>query len=82
MAAAAIVNPVEPRSVFKPAMLIMSGRMLAFAATFFIPVVLVRIFDPSQFGTYKQLFLIHSSIFFIAQLGMASSLADMSRTRR
>ena len=74
MAAAAIVNPGEPRSVFKPAMLIMSGRMLAFAATFFIPVVLARIFDPSQFGTYKQLFLIHSSIFFIAQLGMASSL--------
>jgi O-antigen/teichoic acid export membrane protein len=74
MAAAAMVNETEARSVFKPAMLLMSGRTLAFAATFFIPVVLTRIFDPSQFGTYKQIFLIQSSVFFIAQLGMASSL--------
>jgi len=74
MAAAAIVDETETRSVFRPAMLLMSGRTLAFAATFFIPVVLTRIFDPSQFGTYKQVFLIQSSVFFIAQLGMASSL--------
>ena len=52
----------------------MSGRTLAFAATFFIPVVLARIFDPAQFGTYKQLFLIYSTVYLIAQLGMASSL--------
>ena len=74
MAAPAIANETEARSVFKPAMLLMSGRTLAFAATFFIPVVLTRIFDPSQFGTYKQVFLIQSTVFFIAQLGMASSL--------
>ena len=47
-----------PGSVFKPALLLMSGRTLAFAATFFIPMVLARIFDPAQFGTYKQLFLV------------------------
>jgi O-antigen/teichoic acid export membrane protein len=52
----------------------MSGRTLAFVATFFIPVVLTRIFDPAQFGTYKQLFLVFSTAYFVAQLGMASSL--------
>jgi len=61
-------------SVLKPAMLLMCGRTLAFIATFFIPVVLARIFAPVQFGTYKQLFLIHSTAYFIAQVGMASSL--------
>jgi O-antigen/teichoic acid export membrane protein len=48
--------------------------MLAFAATFFIPVVLTRVFDPALFGTYKQLFLVYLTIYYIAQLGMSSSL--------
>jgi O-antigen/teichoic acid export membrane protein len=83
MAAAAIgVSPTpngvvpapETDSVFKPALLLMSGRTVAFAATFFIPLVLARIFDPAQFGTYKQLFLIWGTVYYIAQLGMASSL--------
>jgi O-antigen/teichoic acid export membrane protein len=74
MDTAVMVNPPESESVFKPALLLMSGRTLAFAATFFIPVVLARIFDPAAFGTYKQLFLVHSTIYYIAQLGMASSL--------
>ena len=74
MTAALIIPAPKTESVFRPAMLLMSGRTMAFAATFFIPVVLARIFDPAQFGTYKQLFLIHSTAFFIGQLGMASSL--------
>lgn len=65
---------VETDSVFKPALLLMSGRTLAFAATFFIPLILARILDPAQFGTYKQLFLVWGTVYFIAQLGMASSL--------
>ncbi|MBI4609208.1 MAG: oligosaccharide flippase family protein [Candidatus Rokubacteria bacterium] len=47
---------------------------MAFAATFFIPVVLVRIFAPAEFGTYKQLFLICATLYGIAQVGMAESL--------
>src|ERR1019366_9088261 len=74
MTAAAPIEVRKADSVFKPVLLLMSGRGLAFVATFFIPVVLARIFDPGQFGTYKQLFLIYSSVFFIAQLGMATSL--------
>ncbi len=61
-------------SVFKPALLLMCGRTLALAATFFIPIALARIFNPAQFGTYKQLFLVFSTVYLIAQLGMATSL--------
>jgi O-antigen/teichoic acid export membrane protein len=61
-------------SIFKPALLLMSGRALGFAATFLIPVVLVRVFDQAEFGTYKQLFLIYFTLFSIAQFGMAESL--------
>ena len=50
------------------------GRVLGFLSTFFIPVVLVRIFDPVDFGTYRQLFLIYTTIFYAAQFGMAESL--------
>ena len=74
MAVTVTVSTPETESVFKPALLLMSGRTLAFAATFFIPVVLARLFETAEFGTYKQLFLIFSTIFYIAQLGMASSL--------
>jgi O-antigen/teichoic acid export membrane protein len=68
-----ILTPKDD-SVFRPALLLMSGRTLAFAATFFIPVVLAHVFDQTQFGTYKQLFLVFSTANLIAQLGMASSL--------
>jgi O-antigen/teichoic acid export membrane protein len=61
-------------SVFRPAMLLMSGQAIAFAATFFIPVVLARALSPAEFGTYKQLFLLYSTAFLIGQAGMASSL--------
>ncbi len=64
----------EKESVFRPAAVLMCGRMLAFAATFYIPVVLARVFGPAQFGTYKQLFLIQSTVFYVGQMGMATSL--------
>ena len=61
-------------SVFKPAFMLMSGRALGFVAAFAIPVVLVRIFDQTEFGTYKQLFLLYTTLYGIAQVGMAESL--------
>lgn len=48
--------------------------MVAFATTFFIPVVLVRVFDQAEFGTYKQIFLIYTTLYLVAQFGMAESL--------
>jgi O-antigen/teichoic acid export membrane protein len=59
---------------FKPALVLTLGRALGFVVTFFIPVVLVRVFDQGEFGAYKQLFLIFSTLFLIAQCGMAESL--------
>ena len=58
----------------KPTFQLMSGRMVAFAATFFVPVVLARVLSQAEFGTYKQLFLLHATLYYIAQLGMAESL--------
>jgi O-antigen/teichoic acid export membrane protein len=74
MTTTAMLETREGESIFRPALVLMSGRVLAFAATFFIPVVLARVFAPAEFGTYKQLFLIFSTVYYIAQFGMASSL--------
>ena len=68
---------VDPRSVdssLKPALFLMSGRTVAFIATFFVPAVLARIFSQEEFGTYKQLFLVWATLSAAAQFGMAESL--------
>lgn len=59
---------------FRPALQLMGGRLVGFVATFFVPIVLVRVFAPEAFGTYKQLFLIYTTLYGLAQLGMAESL--------
>jgi len=61
-------------SVFKPTLVLMSGRMVSLGATLFIPVVLARVLTVEEFGTYKQVFLIHMTLYAIAQFGMAESL--------
>jgi O-antigen/teichoic acid export membrane protein len=61
-------------STVKPALLLMAGRGVAFLVTFLLPLALVRLFDPTQFGTYKQLFLVYGTLYNIGQLGMAESL--------
>ncbi len=58
----------------RPVLLLTVGRAMAFAVTFATPLVLARIFDQAEFGTYKQLFLVYSTFAMIAQLGMAESL--------
>lgn len=55
-------------------MLLISGRFVAVAITFIVPLVLARILAPPVFGTYRQLLLISTTIYGIAQLGMAESL--------
>lgn len=61
-------------AIFRPALILMSGRALGFLAAFLIPVVLVRLLSQDDFGSYKQLFLLFGTLFGIAQLGMAESL--------
>jgi O-antigen/teichoic acid export membrane protein len=74
MTAAQPASTPKTESVFTGVVPLMCGRTLAFIATFFMPVVLARVFDPARFATYKQLFLIYSTVYLIAQGGMASSL--------
>jgi O-antigen/teichoic acid export membrane protein len=66
------VRPTD--AIFGPALVLMTGRALGFVAGFVVPLVLARLFDQSEFGTYKQLFLIYGTLFAIAQVGMAESL--------
>ena len=58
----------------RPEVSIVIGRSVGFAAAFAIPIVLSRILDQAEFGTYKQLFLIYATLFGVAQLGIAESL--------
>jgi O-antigen/teichoic acid export membrane protein len=58
----------------RPALMLVIGRTIGFAAAFAIPIALARIFAPADFGTYKQLFLIFGTLYVIAQAGMAESL--------
>jgi O-antigen/teichoic acid export membrane protein len=62
------------RSVSGPAFVLTAGRILAFGASFFIPVVLARHFSTEEFGTYKQVFILYDTLFYIAQAGLATSL--------
>ena len=61
-------------SIFRPTLVLMSGRMMSLGATFLIPVVLARLFTVEEFGTYKQVFLVYMTFYAIAQFGMAESL--------
>jgi O-antigen/teichoic acid export membrane protein len=60
--------------IARPALVLTGGRAVGLGIAFAIPLVLARVFDQSEFGTYKQLFLIYSTLFGLAQLGMAESL--------
>src|SRR5204862_887465 len=71
-------KPDAPRaarySVLRPALLLTSGRMMAFGASFFIPVVLARVFSVPEFGTYKQVFLLFATLYYGPPLALATSL--------
>jgi O-antigen/teichoic acid export membrane protein len=60
--------------MLKPALTIMAGRTVGYAVLFLLPLVLVRVFDQQQFGTYKQVFLLYGTILNLAQIGMSESL--------
>ena len=52
----------------------MAGRFMAFGITACVPFVLVRFLSQHEFGTYKQAFLISSTLYLISQFGFATSL--------
>jgi O-antigen/teichoic acid export membrane protein len=53
---------------------LVAGRVLAAALTFAVPLVLTRTLSRAAFGTYKQFFLIVSTVSLIGQLGLTQSL--------
>ncbi|HJT19241.1 MAG TPA: oligosaccharide flippase family protein [Nitrospira sp.] len=60
--------------MLKPALWIIAGRIAGFAAAFVTPLILVRIFDLAEFGTYKQWFLLYITLLTVTQIGMSESL--------
>jgi O-antigen/teichoic acid export membrane protein len=58
----------------RPASVLVAGRTIGYVAAFAIPIVLARLFDQTQFGIYKQLFLIFGTLYILAQVGVAESL--------
>jgi O-antigen/teichoic acid export membrane protein len=67
-------QPARAQSTFKPALMLMTGRALAFAVTFFVPAVLARVFSQAEFGTYKQFVLITYTLYSFGQFGLAECL--------
>lgn len=61
-------------STTKPALLLMIGRAIGYLVSFAMPITLVRIFTPAEFGTYKLVFLIFTTFVGMGQIGMAESL--------
>jgi O-antigen/teichoic acid export membrane protein len=50
------------------------SRVVAFGFLFVIPLVLARVFSLEEFGTYKQLFLIHETLWMSLGFGLSASL--------
>jgi O-antigen/teichoic acid export membrane protein len=70
------------QSTVKPALVLMAGRGVAFLASFLLPVALVRIFDQATFGTYKQLFLVYTTLYVIGSVTAESLFYFLPRQPR
>ena len=62
------------RSLFNQASWIFSGKAAGFLVAFWIPVILVRLLPPEQFGGYKQFFLVSMTLVSALPLGLEASL--------
>ncbi len=67
-----IANPSD--TVSRSALVLVVGRVIGFAASFSIGIVLARVLDQADFGAYKEFFLVFSTLYGLAQLGVAESL--------
>ncbi len=65
---------MRPRSLLSQATPLLVGRGFSAALSFALPLVLARRLDATGYGTYKQIFLISNTAFYLLQLGMAQSL--------
>jgi O-antigen/teichoic acid export membrane protein len=62
------------RSLTRQMGALLVGQTVAFAFVFALPLVMARIFSQEDFGLYKQLFLIHSTMVSVLAFGFSASL--------
>ena len=53
---------------------LMLGRGAATVLSFALPLILTRLLPQTEFGTYKQVWLVVTTAYFMLQLGLAQSL--------
>jgi len=53
---------------------LMLGRIISFAALFFIPIVNVRTLSQTDFGLYRQFWLLYDTVFVVLVLQFPASL--------
>src|SRR5262249_55414223 len=62
----ALARMTAPRlrvSTARPAFLLVTGRTFGFVVSFVIPLVLARAFNRETFGTYRELFLLYTTLY-------------------
>src|SRR5947209_5999181 len=64
----------RPRGILGQAGPLLLGRMGATALAFALPLILTRLLPQAEFGTYKQIWLVVQTGYFMLQLGITSSL--------
>ncbi len=64
----------KEESLAVQSIILTTGRIVGYAITFGIPIVLVRVFDQSTFGVYKQLFLVAGTAIPILSMGLYASV--------
>jgi O-antigen/teichoic acid export membrane protein len=64
----------KPRGILGQAGPLLLGRLGATVLGFALPLILTRLLPQSEFGTYKQVWLVVTTGFFMLQLGIAQSL--------
>jgi len=65
---------MKSTSLTKQTVFLIAGRIFALPLAFIVPVILVRYFSMTEFGHYKQLFLLFYLILPIMDLGISNSL--------
>ena len=61
-------------SLSNQAFTLIVGKIFAFSFSFFVPIVLVRIYSQEQYGLFQQLLLLFHTFYPILQLGISNSL--------
>jgi O-antigen/teichoic acid export membrane protein len=64
----------KPGGILRQAGPLMLGRGGATVLGFALPLILTRLLPQAQFGTYKQIWLVVTTAYFMLQLGLAQSL--------